>query len=93
MSQISLRLRGSSPVVGSSRKSMRGRVSMLDARSSRRRMPPEYVFAVLSAASSSSKRASSSDARLRASVRESRNRRPNISRFSRPVSNSSTAAN
>ena len=38
--QISLRLRGSSPVVGSSRNRIRGRVSRLDARSSRRRIPP-----------------------------------------------------
>ena len=40
-----------------------------------------------------SKRSSSSAARRRASARESRNRRPNISRFSRPVSSSSTASN
>ena len=40
-SHISLRLRGSSPVVGSSRYSTRGRPTRLAARSSRRRMPPE----------------------------------------------------
>src|SRR3954469_15382777 len=45
IAQISLRLRGSSPVVGSSRNRIRGRVSRLDARSSRRRIPPEYVRA------------------------------------------------
>ena len=35
------RLRGSRPVVGSSRKSTRGRATSAPARSSRRRMPPE----------------------------------------------------
>ena len=93
IAQISLRLRGSSPVVGSSRNRIRGRVSRLDARSSRRRIPPEYVRAGRSAASASSKRSSSSAARRRASSRERSNRRPNISRFSRPVRISSTAAN
>ena len=91
--QISLRLRGSSPVVGSSRNSTRGRVSRLDARSRRRRIPPEYVRAGRSAASARSKRSSSSFARRRASAAERSNRRPNIWRFSRPVSISSTAAN
>ena len=41
IAQIWLRLRGSRPVVGSSRNRIRGRVSRLDARSSRRRIPPE----------------------------------------------------
>ena len=41
MSHTSLRLRGSRPVVGSSRYSTRGRPTRLAARSSRRRMPPE----------------------------------------------------
>ncbi len=91
--QISLRLRGSSPVVGSSKNSTRGRVSRLDARSRRRRIPPEYVRAGRSAASASSKRSSSTPARRRASAAERSNRRPNIWRFSRPVSISSTAAN
>ena len=91
--QISLRLRGSSPVVGSSKNSTRGRVSRLDARSRRRRIPPEYVRAGRSAASASSKRSSSSFARRRASAAERSNRRPNIWRFSRPVRISSTAAN
>ena len=61
--QISLRLRGSRPVVGSSRNSTRGRVSRLDARSSRRRIPPDMSCAALSAASARSKRSSSSAAR------------------------------
>src|SRR5580700_637963 len=37
-------LRGSRPVVGSSRNSSRGRAIMLIARSSRRRIPPEQVL-------------------------------------------------
>ena len=41
------------PVVGSSRNRSRGRPMSAAARSSRRRMPPEYVFATRSAASSS----------------------------------------
>ena len=91
--QIWLRLRGSSPAVGSSRKRMRGSLRRLEARSSRRRIPPEYVRAGRSPASTRSKRSSNSPARCRASARERPNRRPNISRFSRPVRISSTAAN
>ena len=45
MSHISSRLRGSSPVVGSSRNSTWGLPTRLAPRSSRRRMPPEYVLA------------------------------------------------
>ena len=45
VSHSSSRLRGSRPVVGSSRKSTGGRATSAAARSSRRRMPPEYVFA------------------------------------------------
>jgi hypothetical protein len=41
MSQTWLRLRGSSPVVGSSRNSTSGVLRMLAAMSMRRRMPPE----------------------------------------------------
>ena len=44
MSHSSLRLRGSSPVVGSSRNSTSGDATRLAARSSRRRMPPEKFF-------------------------------------------------
>ena len=54
------RLVGSSPVVGSSKNSTGGRVIKLAARSSRRRMPPEYPFSTRSAASVSSNCASSS---------------------------------
>ena len=50
-SQRSARPRGSSPVVGSSRKSTGGCATRAPARSRRRRMPPEYVFTGRSAAS------------------------------------------
>ena len=40
--QMSRRLAGSSPVVGSSRNRISGRCTSASARSSRRRMPPEY---------------------------------------------------
>ena len=59
----------------------------------RRRMPPEYVLSGLSAASASDTRSSTSWARVAASRFDSRESRPTISRFSRPVSVSSTAAN
>ena len=67
MSHRSSRLRGSSPVVGSSRNSTLGRPTRLAARSSRRRMPPENVLTSVSAASVRSSRSSSSSARWRAS--------------------------
>ena len=60
VSQSCSRLRGSSPVVGSSKKSRRGRSIMPMARSRRRRMPPEYVPARRCRASVRSKAASSS---------------------------------
>ncbi len=41
VSHMPTRLRGSSPVVGSSRNSTGGRATSAAARSSRRRMPPE----------------------------------------------------
>ena len=40
-SQVTMRLRGSRPVVGSSRNRTLGRATRLAARSRRRRMPPE----------------------------------------------------
>ena len=52
MSHIWPRVRGSRPVVGSSRKISGGRVIRLAARSSRRRMPPENCAIGRSAASS-----------------------------------------
>ena len=48
-SHMPSRLRGSSPVVGSSRNSSRGRPMSALARSSRRCMPPEYVLTTRSA--------------------------------------------
>ncbi len=56
----SLRVRGSRPVVGSSRKSTAGRAMRLAPMSSRRRIPPEYVFTSLSPASVSANRSSTS---------------------------------
>ena len=63
---ICSRLRGSSPVVGSSRNTRGGRAIMLMARSRRRRIPPEYLAARRSAASARPNSASSSRARVRA---------------------------
>ena len=59
-------LHRSSPVVGSSRNSTCGRPTRLAARSSRRRIPPEYVFAERSAASDRPKRSRMSALRRRA---------------------------
>jgi predicted ATPase len=88
----SVRLRGSSPVVGSSRYSSRGLPTRLAAKSSRRRIPPEYVLAGRAAASESSKRASSSRARALASGRGMPSRRPIMMRLLVPDSPSSTDA-
>ena len=93
LAQISLRLRGSRPVVGSSRNSTCGRVSRLDAMSSRRRMPPELVRPGRSAACARPNRSSSSPARRRASSRVSLNRRAEHLQVLHPVSSSSTTAN
>src|SRR5579872_553491 len=65
-SQIVRREAGSSPVVGSSRKSTVGECTSALARSSLRFIPPEYVFVRRSAASVSPTSWSSSDARVRA---------------------------
>ncbi len=56
-------------------------------------MPPEYLAARRPAASARSNSASSSEARARAAIRDRRSSCAIISRFSRPVSFSSTAAN
>ena len=66
VSHIWPRVRGSRPVVGSSRKISGGRVIRLAARSSRRRMPPENCEIGLSAASSRPNRPSRSSAVVRA---------------------------
>ncbi len=87
------RLRGSSPVVGSSRKIKRGVPTRVIARSSRRRMPPEYVDTCLRAASASSNRSSSSATRARPLPRPRWCRSAIRRRFSSPVSRSSTAEN
>ena len=89
---IEERARGSRPVVGSSRKMTSRSPIRLAARSSRRRMPPEYVFAARRPASVSSKRSSSPAAWRRASARLRPSRRPIMIRFSWPVSSSSTEA-
>ncbi len=78
--------------MGSSRKITDGRPTRLAARSSRRRMPPEYVLAGRSAASVRSKSASSSAARRFASRERRSSSRPISTRFSVPVRSSSTAA-
>jgi hypothetical protein len=70
MSQTWLRLRGSRPVVGSSRNSRSGVLRMLAPMSRRRRMPPEYFFTCRSAASVRPKASSSCAARSRARGRE-----------------------
>ncbi len=86
------RLRGSRPVVGSSRNRTGGLATSAAARSRRRRMPPEYVLTGRSAASTRSKLSSSSRPRARAVLRSAPYRRPTMVRFSRPVRFSSTAA-
>jgi hypothetical protein len=91
VSHTSLRPRGSSPVVGSSRNSTAGRGTMPAARSSRRRMPPEYVLTGRSAASARPKPVSNSFARARAAAGRRWNSRANSTRFCRPVSRSSSA--
>src|SRR3984957_2940074 len=91
-SHRSLRLCGSSPVVGSSRKSTVGRATRAAARSRRRRIPPEYVFKVRSPASARLNCANSSWARPATVDRRRWLRFPTIWRFSRPVRFSSTAA-
>src|SRR6266545_3951261 len=87
------RLRGSRPVVGSSRNRMRGSPMRLIARSRRRVMPPEYVPARLVAASARSNRSSSSVVRRWVSRRGRWCRSPIRARFSSPVSSGSTAEN
>jgi len=92
-SHTRLRLRGSSPVVGSSRNSRSGVTIRLAAMSSRRRIPPEYPPTVRPAASVRSNAASSSSARRRPPARGRPCRRPRTIRFSYPVRSSSRAAN
>ena len=83
---------GSRPVVGSSRNSTGGRVMSEAARSSRRRIPPEYPFSTRSAAWSNSNCPSSSAARALAARRPMSHSSPTRVRFWRPVSNPSNVA-
>ena len=93
VSHIWPRVRGSRPVVGSSRKISGGWAIRLAARSSRRRMPPENCEICLSAASSRPNRPSRSSAVVRRDFAEATpSRRPNSQRFSRAVRFSSTEA-
>ena len=91
-SHVSSRPRGSRPVVGSSSSTTAGSATSAPARSSRLRMPPEYVLAGRVAASVSRKRSISSVARALASVLFMPYSRPTMYRFSKPVRFSSTAA-
>ncbi len=86
------RLVGSSPVVGSSRKSTGGRVMSDAARSRRRRMPPEYPLRTRSAASTSSNWARSSAALVREAARPMSESSPTRTRFCRPVRSGSSVA-
>ena len=90
-SQMTCLLRGSRPVVGSSRNTTSGRTTKPQAISIRRRIPPEYVPTRRSAAYCRSNSCRSSSARERAADLLSPCSRPNRSRFSRPVSMSSRA--
>ncbi len=87
------RLRGSRPVVGSSRKITRGSPTSVMARSSRRRIPPEKSAARRPATSAMPNRSSNSCVRARPSRLPSRSRSAMRSRFSSAVSRSSRAAN
>src|SRR5690348_14621302 len=87
----SMRASGSSPVVGSSRKRIGGVPTRLMARSSLRRIPPEYVDTRRLAASVKPKRVSKSSATWRGCLRC--RSLAIMSRFSCPVNISSTAAN
>ena len=94
MAHIVCRERGSRPVVGSSRKMIRGSPTSVIARSSRRRMPPLVGGGgARRAASTNPNCSSSSSARRRASPRPRWFRSPIRIRFSRPVSRLSTAEN
>ena len=92
VSHISPRVRGSRPVVGSSRKISGGLVIRLAARSRRRRMPPENCEIGLFAASSRPNCASRPRAVARASADRRPCSRPNSHRFSVAVRSSSTDA-
>ena len=92
VSHIWLLVRGSRPVVGSSRKISGGRVIRLAARSSRRRMPPENAEMGLAAASLRSNCSSRLSAVDRAVARSMPWSRAKSIRFSVAVRFSSTEA-
>lgn len=93
VSHMVRRLRGSSPVVGSSRKITWGSPTRVMARSSRRRIPPEKVAARFLATSAMSNRSSNSLVRARPSRLPRRSRSAMRRRFSSAVRRSSSAAN
>ena len=92
VSHISPRVRGSRPVVGSSRKISGGLVIRLTARSRRRRIPPENCAIGLSAASSRPNCSSSRLPVARAAAERRPWSRPNSHMFSAAVRSSSTDA-
>ena len=92
VSHICPRVRGSRPVVGSSRKISGGLVIRLAARSRRRRIPPENCEIGLFAASSRPNCPSSRFAAARASAERRPWSLPNSHRFSVAVRSSSTDA-
>ena len=91
-SQMVCLLRGSSPVVGSSRNTTSGRTTKPQAMSIRRRMPPEYVPTRRSAACDQIELAREVLRPVTAPpTSPGPADRPNMTRFSRPVSMSSSA--
>ena len=93
ISHMVRRLRGSRPVVGSSRKMISGSPMRVMARSSRRRMPPEYVARGCLAASTRSNFSRSPAVRRLSSAGGRCRSLPMRARFSSPVSRLSTAEN
>ena len=87
------RLRGSRPVVGSSRKMIRGSPTSVIARSSRRCMPPEYVTARLAGGVRQVEPLEQCVGPAAPSARPRWCRSAIRRRFSRPVSSPSTAEN
>ena len=78
--------------MGSSRKRTGGLATSAAARSSRRRMPPEYVLSTRFPAWAMPKASSNSSARRAATFRLRWQSRPTMKMFSRPVRFSSTVA-
>ena len=91
--QTACRLRGSSPVVGSSRTSSRGRATRLAARSTRRRWPPDRDLTTWPQNGPRSRRSASWPPLRRAAAGPKPRSRAISSRFSCAVRLSSRAAN